>query len=229
MRTLISALALTLAATTVAQDARLNMGRTPTLGGGLEIGIPRGSFNDTWGRELVGLSAQLATPMRLLPLSWGFDFGYARMGGEQAVVPVDQEFINATEADLRLNVNAYSYHGFIRLRPIRGQVSPYVDAMAGLRHFTSRSTVTVEGLSEPLEKERRSSDFVGSAGWAAGVMVGVSGALYVEGRVERLNGGRASYVDPRSIRIAQDGTVDFETLSSGTSTVTVQLGIGMRF
>ena len=60
-------------------------------------------------------------------------------------------------------------------------------------------------------------------------MVGVSGALYVEGRVERLNGGRASYVDPRSIRIAQDGTVDFETLSSGTSTVTVQLGIGMRF
>jgi len=228
MRTFIIAITLLHACQAMAQDARLNMGRTPTLGGGLEIGIPRGSFNDTWGRELVGFSAQLATPMRLLPVSWGFDFGYARMGGEQGVVPVNQEFINATEADLKINVNAYSYHGFVRLRPLRGQVSPYVDVMAGLRHFTSRSTVKVQGMSEPLEKERRASDFVGSAGWAAGVMVGVSGALYVEGRVERLNGGRASYVDPRTIVISPDGAVNFNTLSSGTGLVTVQLGIGLR-
>ena len=229
MRTLIIAITLLSAFQAGAQNARLNMGRTPTVSGGLEIGIPRGEFNDTWGRELVGFGANMALPMRLLPLDWGFDFGYAKMGGERSNIPVEEEHLEATEASLRVNANVYSYHGLLRFRPIRGQVSPYVDAMAGLRHFTTNSEVRVDGLSEPVSKERRSSNFTGSAGWAVGVMVGVSGMLYVEGRVERITGGKASYIDGRTISITPEGEVTYETLSSKTSTVNVHLGIGFKF
>jgi hypothetical protein len=205
------------------------MGRSPTISGGLEIGIPRGEFNDTWGRELVGFSANMAMPMRLLPFQWGFDFGYAQMGSERSKIPVNDNFIEATEANLRVNANVYSYHGLLRFRPIRGQVSPYFDGMLGLRHFTTNSVVRVDGLSEPISKERRTSNFSGSSGWAAGVMVGVSGMLYLEGRVERLSGGRTSYIDGRSISIDPQGQVTYETLNSRTSTVNVHLGFGFKF
>jgi hypothetical protein len=51
----------------------------------------------------------------------------------------------------------------------------------------------------------------------------------VEGRVERLWGGRVSYVDPTSITISDTGEMSYGTLSSATDVVNVQVGIGLRF
>ena len=57
----------------------------------------------------------------------------------------------------------------------------------------------------------------------------VPGRSYARGRVERLNGGKVTYVDPRSISISAAGDVDYETISSPTRLVNVHLGIGFRF
>ncbi len=53
--------------------------------------------------------------------------------------------------------------------------------------------------------------------------------FYIEGRVERLNGGKVAYVDPASIEVSDQGNVTFNTLSSGSKVLNVHLGIGLRF
>ncbi len=205
------------------------MQRRTTLGGGLEIGIPMGAFGDSWGQEIVGLSANLAIPMRLVPLDWGFDFAWGSMGSEREDITLDDPAFQGLEGNLAVNSNIYGYHGLLRLKPFNGMVSPYVEGLVGFRHFSTRSKLRVDGSSEPLETERRSSDVAGSTGWAVGVQVAPGEHFYLEARVERLNGGKVNYVDPRTIDIGPSGEVTYETLSSPTRTVNVHLGIGIRF
>ncbi len=204
--------------------------RPATLGAGLEIGIPIGAFADSWGREIVGMSANLAVPMRILPLDWGFDFAWGSMGGENAVVAVDQEGLAPhTQGDLSVRSNVYGYHGLLRLRPMFGKVSPYVEGLAGVRHFTTRTKVRVEGLDKPLSTERNAGAFAWSSGWAVGLQVAPTRGFYVEGRVERLNSGEVEYVDPRSIMISPQGEVQFSTIGSPTRSVNVHFGVGFLF
>ncbi|MDX9750069.1 MAG: hypothetical protein RBT71_03200 [Flavobacteriales bacterium] len=234
MRTIVLT-ALLLAATAGAHaqrrgDARGFRDRPATLGGGLDIGIPIGAFADSWGREIVGVSAHMGVPMRILPFDWGFDFAWGSMGGEKAVVAVDQDHLAPdTQGDLTVRSNVYGYHALLRLRPTFGKVSPYVEALGGLRHFTTRTKVRVDGLDKPLVKERNAGDFAWSSGWAAGVQVAPGRAFYVEGRVERINSGEVDYVDPASIVISPQGEVGFSTIGSPTRTVNVHIGIGFLF
>ncbi len=205
--------------------------RSASLSGGLEIGIPIGEFDATWGRQLVGLSANMTVPMRRLPLSYGFDFGWARMGSESQVVAVNEENIESTTGDLSVKSNVYGYHALLRLQPFTGKVSPYVEGMAGMRQFTTSTEITVDGMDQPLMEQRNENDFIGSTGWAAGLQVlpGKSKNFYVEGRVESLFGGQVTYVDPNTIKVSTNGTVDYGTLTSGTRVVNITFGIGLRF
>lgn len=204
-------------------------GRMTTLGAGLEIGIPIGQFGETWGREIVGVSANLGVPMRLLPFDWGFDFSYAHMGGDRQVIAINEQFLSTNTGELKVNSVIFGYHGLLRFKPINGKVSPFVEGLLGVRHFTTRSRVEVDGLDQPLRKERNATSFTGSSGWAAGIQVAPTRAFYVEGRVERLNSGQVSFVDPNTIVIDGNGGVDFETRSSKTRVVNVHLGVGLRF
>jgi hypothetical protein len=215
------------AATTMAM-AQLS-GRPVTLSAGMEIGVPIGEFNDTFGREFIGLSGNLTMPMKLLPLDWGFDFAWGRMGGERREVPVHEEHVLATTGNLRVNSDIFGYHGLLRLKPFNGKVSPYFEGLAGVRQFTTRTKIDVDGLDKPLFEQRNSNEFIWSHGWAAGVQVAPTRLLYVEARVERLNGDQVRYVDPRSINIGSDGSVEYATLRSGVRVVNVHLGIGLRF
>ncbi|MBL0129054.1 MAG: hypothetical protein IPP83_16770 [Flavobacteriales bacterium] len=233
MKTLIT-LSLALAAASVAaqqNQPQQHQQRFTTISGGLEIGIPIGEFDATWGHQMVGLSANMVIPMRRLPLSYGFDFGWSRMGSKREVVAIDEENIQATTGDLKVTSNVYAYHGLLRLQPITGKVSPYVEAMGGMRQFTTRSRIDVEGMDQPPMEQRNENEFIGSIGWAAGVQVlpGKNRNLLLELRLERLNGGQVNYVDPRSIVITPDGVVDYSTLSSGTRVVNLTFGVGLRF
>lgn len=223
-------LLLLLAAYLMAQAASAQLQRRPvTIGGGLEVGIPFGEFDEALDKQMAGLSANLTMPMRLLPFDIGFDFAWSRMGSDRDVVPVNEEYLEATTGDLRIRSEVYGYHGQLRFKPFNGKVSPYIEGMAGLRQFTTKTDITVEGLDRPIMTQRNTNSFVGSYGWAAGIQVAPTKVFYIEGRVERLEGGRVSYVDPRSIAIGPDGDVSYATLSSGANVVNVHLGIGFRF
>lgn len=202
-------------------------GRSSTLSGGLEFGIPLGEFDFTWGNTTAGLSANLALPMRNLPLEIGYDFAWGRMGGDYSVEQTPGNILaGRTGRKVEVKSNVFGHHGLIRLNPLRGKLRPYGDLMLGARHFITRSTVsTPEGLAE----DERDGEWTTSYGWAVGAMYGLSRQFYVEGRVERLFNGEVNYVDPATISIASDGTVSYEKLSSRTDALMIQLGVGLRF
>lgn len=205
-------------------------GRQSTLGGGLEMNVPIGEFNDVWGRNYWGFGANFTYPGRLLPFDFGFDFGYGRMGTREAVVYLEEEgTTDLLQGDLTVRSKAYSFLGQVRLRPVHGRVSPYIEGLFGARQFTTRSDLVVEDSATPASWDRQSNAWTGAYGWAVGTLVGFGPQFYVEGRVERLWGGRVSYVDPESITISSTGTIDYTTLSSATDVVNVQLGVGVRF
>ncbi|HRP00711.1 MAG TPA: hypothetical protein PLN54_14870, partial [Flavobacteriales bacterium] len=89
--------------------------------------------------------------------------------------------------------------------------------------------ITVEGVDQPVQEQRQRSEFAGSTGWAAGVMVAPSRNFFIEGRLERLTTGNVTFVEPGSISIAPDGSVAYQTISAPTRMVNVHLGIGLRF
>lgn len=229
MRTaLATVMTLALAAPAAAQQDRTQQ-RTATITGGLEIGIPTGEFDASWGRQMAGLSANMTLPMRRLPFSYGFDFAWQRMGGGTRKVTVDDPVVTSREGEMKVRSNLYGYHGMLRFQPYRGKVSPYLDGMLGLRHFLTTTEVNVKGLDQPILEERNESAFVGSAGFAIGAYYEVTRHFVLEARFERLSGGRVTYVDPRSIEITQAGEVTYGTLSSGSRMVNLTFGAGFRF
>jgi len=203
--------------------------RPATVAGGLEIGIPIGEFDRAWGRQMAGFSANFTVPMRRLPFSYGFDFGWNRMGSRTQEVNVNVENLSATTGELKVRSSIYGYHGLLRLQPLQGKVSPYAEFMTGARHFVTRSEIEVPGVDDPVSEERLASEFIGSIGWAAGINYAPSRNFFAELRMERLNGGKVTYVDPKSITSDTDGNVGFSTLTSGTRVLNLTFGIGLRF
>lgn len=198
-----------------------------TLGGGLQMGFPTGDFKARFGETIFGLSANVAFPMRRLPLQLGYDFGWGRMGAESQV-PSNNGGLFSTPTGHKVEVhsNVYDHLALVRLNPSQGRIRPYGDLLAGARHFVTTSTMTT--TSQATEEEK-TTNVVGSYGWAVGAMVGISANFYAEARVERLYTGRVSYVDVESIAIANDGTVTYDKLSSNVDVINVQLGVGFRF
>ena len=203
--------------------------RPSTLAGGFEVGIPIGEFDDAWGRQMAGLSANFTVPMRRLPFSYGFDFGWSRMGASEGAVHVNVENITATTGEMSVRSSIYGYHGLLRLQPLQGKVSPYAELMTGFRHFVTRSEINVDGVDVAVATERLGNELIGSIGWAAGVNYAPGRNFFAELRLERLNGGKVAYVDPRSIAIDSDGSVGYSTLASGTRVANITFGVGLRF
>ncbi len=195
----------------------------------MEVGVPMGEFHDTWGRQIVGLSGNLTVPMRVLPFDWGFDFAWGRMGGDSRQVPIAEEYLEATTGNLRINSDVFGYHGLLRLKPFNGMFSPYIEGMLGTRQFTTRTKIDVDGMDRPYFDERNSNAFIWSHGWAAGLQIAPTKVFYLEARVERLNGGQVSYVDPNTIEISEEGLVEYGTLDSGARVLNIHLGVGLRF
>lgn len=229
IRTTITALVLGMFLSATAQEKGSGYWneRSSTLSGGLELGIPLGEFNHTWGSTMVGLSANIAMPMRLLPLEIGYDFAWGRMGSEYSELRPSGGLLTAVPSrSVSVKSNVYGHHALARLNPLRGNVRPYGEVMLGARNFVTRSTVTA---NDGMTDDERDGQWVASYGWAVGLMYSFSRQVFVEGRVERLFNGKVDYVDPRTITIAGDGSVTYEKLNSRTESLQIQLGVGLRF
>lgn len=203
--------------------------RPMTVSFGMRLGIPQGEFDIVYDRELFGLGGNFSVPFRRLPFEWGLDVGWQRMGSTETTVAIDEEFVDATEADLDLNADMWAYHTFMRFKPLRGRVCPYADAYAGVRTFSARTRIRVDGLEEPLSNERNAMDAAFSYGWGAGLMVKLNNTVNVEAGFQKLEGGKVTYVDPASISVSPDGAVGFGTLTSNSDLFNIHLGIGFNF
>lgn len=201
-----------------------------TLGGTLGVSSPTGDFDREWGRDMFMLGAHLGFPLSRVPLlQGGFAFGYSSMGKQDQTVPVNTDYLGITEGTLTTRSKVFSYHPLLRLSPLSGRVRPYVDGMVGFRQFSTVSKVTADGVEENISKERNENDLAFSTGWAAGVMVTLGRTGYVELRVERFDSGEATFVDPESVTISDQGVVGFNTRTSNTDVTNIGLGVGFRF
>lgn len=200
-----------------------------TIGATIGTSIPTGEFERTWGRNMFTLGAHMAFPLGRSPLQGGFAFGYSVMGTHQSTVPITTDYLGITEGTLSTRCKVLSYHPLMRLSPLHGKVRPYVDGLIGFRQFSTTSKVTAEGIEENISKERDLTDIALSKGWAGGLMVTLGDIGYMEVRVERFDSGEATYVDPGSISVSDQGAVGFNTLTSNTDVTNVLFGIGLRF
>ena len=213
-----------------AQNANKKTGFQGTLGGDIGMSIPTGDFDLTWGANMFQVGAHVGIPFRRIPVvQGGIAFGYSVMGRTDKTVPITTDYVGITEGTLTTRCKVFSYHPLLRFSPLQGRVRPYVDGMAGLRQFSTTSRVHADGVEGNISKERNETDFAFSAGWAAGVMVTLGEVAYAELRVERFNSGKATFVDPESVTVSDQGTVGFNTLTSNTDVTNVLLGIGVRF
>jgi hypothetical protein len=201
-----------------------------TLGGGIGVSSPTGDFDRAWGRDMFLIGAQLAYPMRRVPiLQVGFSFGYSVMGRNSTEVPINTNYQNISTGELTTRSKVFGYHPLLRLAPLTGKVRPYADGMVGFRQFSTVSKVTAKGTEGNVSKERNEGDLAFSRGWAAGVQVMLGTRAYAEVRVERFNSGEATYVDPSSVSVSDQGEVSFNTLTSNTDVTNVLFGVGFRF
>ncbi len=233
VRTLLSPSILLLPLSLLAQQSnnaqRPFASRQSTLGGGLVMNVPVGEFKDVWGRNFVGLGANFTFPGRLLPFDYGFKFDMAYMGKKGALVQAEDATQTLRQGELTVKSRAFSYTASLRLRPFNGRVSPYVEGLVGVSQFTTGSSIEFDGANRPEAFDRKANAWTGNYGWAVGTLVGFGPQFYVEGRVERLWGGRVSYVDAENVVINPDGSVGINTRSSATDRVNIQVGVGMRF
>lgn len=221
--TLIPALLITV--TTLGQTG----GYQGSVGATIGAGIPLGGYADTMGRGMFTFGGVLTLPAKRLPLQLGFAFDYGIMGRKTSKIVVMDAVQVPTEGRIALTEKVLSYHPLLRFSPLKGPVRPYVEGMVGLRHFSTKSNITVDGTGGAVQRSRHSDDMVLSSGWAAGLMVDLGGTAYMEARVERMYSGKAEYVDPGSIAIDGQGNVAFSTLQSTTGTLNLLLGVGLRF
>ena len=199
-----------------------------TLSGGLFIGEPIGEFDQTFGRELIGVGGNFAVPMKRLPFETGFAFNWGAMGGDDNIVALDTA-LGSSEGTLRVKANMYAVHGMVRLNPLKGGINPYFDVLGGFRTFSTRTKVKVDDVSGSIINERNERDFTWSYGWAAGLMYTVANNVYLEGRFEKLRGGSVTYVDANSIAIAPNGLVTYDSKTSKSDMFNIVLGFGFKF
>lgn len=230
MRTLVLLPALTTCLVTTAQVNNSNDRFEGTLGGTIGMSIPTGEFDRTFGKDMFHLGAHMGFPLGRTPLlQGGFAFGYSVMGRNEVTVPITTDYLGITEGTLTTRCKVFSYHPLLRLNPLGGRVRPYVDGMVGFRQFSTTSKVEADGIEDNISKERNETDLAFSTGWAAGVMVTLGEVAYIEARVERFDSGEATYVDPESVTVSDQGAVGFGTLTSNTDVTNIMLGVGFRF
>lgn len=210
-------------------DAQFGRAGRTSLSFGGRMGNPMGEFDAVHGQNLWGYGGNVLLPMRGVPFAAGFQFDHNHLGGRQREVPVEHEFLAATTGTLKVNSDMRGYHAIMRLAPINARVSPYLDGLAGWRTFSTSTRLLVSGVDGPLTSERSGREAAFGYGWAAGLMVRIAGPFNLEGRVERLYGGRAAYVDPASIEIDGNGAVLYDTKRSDTDVLMFHAGISFRF
>lgn len=200
-----------------------------TLSFGFEAGIPVNEFDENYNGNPAGLGVNIFGRKGGLPLYWGFDFGYASMGSNTYDIFLDDQNLDTDEATLRIKSNIFSYHIASRLNPFDGFFRPYVEGMAGIRTFATKTKISIEGIDGPYSTEVNSRDASFSYGLAGGLMISLGKNMFMEARLERIWGGDVEYVLQESVTINDEDEVVFETANSKADLFNLHLGLGFRF
>jgi len=211
--------------------------RDPALAVGLQAAEPKGEFASNIDGIPFGVAGNFTAPVHNSPFELGVAFAWNSMASQNEDVAViagqdSQGNDIFEEAEMRIRSNNYRYHAVARLRPFVGSVQVYGDLIAGVERFTTSTDVQINnsGYTEVTDANTVERDFGWSLGWALGARIRLSGALFLDARFEKLEGGVATYVNPDSIVIDEfDNSLNYSTNESRTDKFTYQLGIAVQF
>lgn len=206
--------------------------RGPSLGVAPQIALPQGMFSEAITGTPHGLQAYVSMPVLGLPFESGLNFAWNRIARDQKDVILGTADGNTTTGDLVVKQNIFRYLGTLRLRPFNGSFRPYGEILGGLAQYASHSELSAETFDGHEQKpvvKRISSSFAWTYGWAAGIQIRLIRPLYLEVRYERLQGNAATYLNPRSLQMSNDGSYTFNSVKSDTDMQTVSLGLSLSF
>lgn len=211
-------------------------GRGPSLSVGFQVVEPRGEFSQFYNGNPIGIGGAFLLNGQRSVFEFGVGYSWQSMGkSDESIRILEGEDINGNavygSGEMRVNSNIYTYHALARFRPFTGKVQFYLDGIAGFKAFTTKTTIMADNgsYSEVVSENRTARDVAASFGWAAGLQLGVTRDLFVEGRFESLQGGQTSFVDPESVKIDKDGNLDYTSVRSSTNTFVFQLGMSLHF
>lgn len=203
----------------------------PQVGINLQMGLPMNQFKDKTEAVGFGFGGYLLMPISQSPFHLGLDMNYQIYGSDSK----DEEvFINGfvDKYEIQTNNNILLGHLMGRILPKTDFfMHPYFDFMLGFKYLYTRSVITDDSSSDPLESNTDLYDWAFSYGGAGGVHVNLGENVNLDLRILYLNGSRAKYLEKGSIQ--QDPTnpnaLIFDTKTSKTDMLVPQLGINIFF
>jgi hypothetical protein len=203
--------------------------RSLTISGGMTLAVPRGEFGENYEGNPFGLYGMLSIPFRNLPLEIGGGFVWHSMSRASSPVDLVNELVpERDEGDLEVRGNSYTYQLHGRLRPFNGRFRPYGELYAGVRNFRLTSELKVEDVFQ-ASGDLVETDVTVIAGYAIGAKFELIPGFFLEGRFDSQAGSTATYVDPTSVVIENDGSFSFDTRDSETSQWAISLGVAFSF
>lgn len=200
--------------------------------------FPTGAFNDHVSQEGYGLAGYYARRIGAGPLLVGVEFSYSEYGHSRRV-----EYLEGIpEVGVKVDTTNSISQGLLllRLQPLRGRVTSFVEALAGVGYLWTESAIGGGDDDDgTLASETNFDDWT----WTAGVGAGISFRLwkwsgtdadiagrgaFLELKARYMAGGQAEYLKRGSI-IVVGNEYSFTPERSATSTFTVQAGLTWLF
>jgi len=212
------------------------------------MGIPQGELGDQIDNNAFGFGALIGGRVPGLPLILGTEIGFMNYGTDSQLSIHNTVFDGGIDPSLSIPVEAMNIgvaknvllgHFVIRLQPSDGFVQPYVDALAGVKSFSTRVNVDSDVIvfSRGLSQDSRITDLAFSYGVGGGIELALyeyqSGwrddpaTISLHGGVRYLFGGKAEYIGDGSWTEI-DGRIMFDTVESRTDLLVPHFGIRVR-
>lgn len=204
----------------------------PTIGVNTQMTIPQDNFSENYAGLPIGVGAQIAIPLGFRsPVQLGFDISKSTMGSENDQFTFENGFNQLIAGDMSVNSTIRSYHGFMRFSPLNGPARVYIDGYAGVRNYSTRSSVEIPnangGFTQQIEVPSSDNSF--SYGWGVGMMLGVNRFLKFDFGFQKLQGGEVTFINPQSISIDEDGDMEYQMVTSETNVLVPRVGLTLTF
>jgi len=210
--------------------------RRPSFSAALQVGIPAGDYAENYQGTPVGFGGGMYFNMRQTPFDFGITGAWRSAGRheERVILYTGDDLLgNPTfgSGTINVNNNQSNVQAAMRFRPFAGKFQLYGEALAGMKSFSSKTTVESEksGFTEVSSEDKTLQSSALSYGWAAGAKYLLTRGLMAEVRFENMMGGTNQYMDLNSITMPANGQIEYNTFKSKTDMYLLNFGISIEF
>ena len=204
---------------------------------GIQIGVPKGEFAATHDSPLmIGIGGRgMGKVNPTLPIQVGASFYYHWMNTSSQTFRFNDPTFGEYEVTSKVRGASIPFHLHARILPFSSTklfIQPYLESTVGFKIFDVKTSVEVDDLTntpQPEKEVSHSSDIAGSYGIGLGSFFHITDELYFNFKWESLRGGKASYLDPKSVSYDGKGNPSYKKNTSKTNVDHFEIGIAIVF